>query len=320
MVDHPSSDVVHPTQEENGAYQQFVSTQMTALLGGTPQRPTTLWHYTSGENLINIVRSGELWSTQVSCLNDQLELRYAQSLLLRALFDLRAERQLSEDETFFVDLGIERLNEERTNTSEWFVACFSRRDDDLSQWRAYGLGEGGYSIGFSVDEMIVRGGPDQAYVAPVCYDVTRHEAAAKSVAAASLSFFIDGLTRRKEQREAWAEAFLLAWGDAITYLAPVIKHPSFASEEEFRIVRRLRDEDFPNMTFRQKQTLMARHLPLKFSQRDGDSKLLPLTHVRVGPSRNRHVSRISVADLLRTYKYPLSSIQILETTVPFQTV
>lgn len=112
--------------------------------------------------------------------------------------------------------------------------------------------------------MIARGGPDQAYVAPVCYEVARHETAAQSVAGASLAFFIDGLSRRKGKREEWAEAFLLTWGDTITYLAPIIKHPSFAGEEEFRIVRRLRDEDFPNMTFRQKQTLMARHLPLKF--------------------------------------------------------
>jgi hypothetical protein len=192
MADQPNSDDIRPTQQEYQGYQQFVMNQVTELLSGTPDKPPTLWHYTSGENLINIIKSGELWSTQVSCLNDQLELRYAQSLLLKALIDLRAERKLSEDETFFVDLGIERLNEERTNASEWFVACFSRRDDDLSQWRAYGLGEGGYSIGFSYSEMIARGGPDQAYVAPVCYEVARHEVTARSVAAASwLSFSMD---------------------------------------------------------------------------------------------------------------------------------
>lgn len=320
MAETTSADDLLPSQNELQVYRQFVSTQMTHLLSGTPERPATLWHYTTGDNLINIIGSGELWSTQVSCLNDQLELRYAQSLLHRALIDLKAARNLSEDETYFVDLGIERLNEERTNVSEWFVACFSKRDDDLSQWRAYGLGEGGYSLGFNVNELIARGGPDQAYVAPVCYELARHEAAAQSVAAASLAFFMDGLARRKGKRDAWAEAFLLSWGEVITYLAPVIKHPSFAAEEEYRIVRRLRNEDFPNMKHRQKQTLMARHLPLKFTLPNGVPKLLPLTHVRVGPSRNRHVSQISVADLLRTHQYSLSTVEISQTAVPFQTV
>ena len=290
MADPTNGDDPRPSQNELQGYRQFVSTQMTHLLSGTPERPATLWHYTTGDNLI-IISSGELWSTQVSCLNDQLELRYAQSLLHKALIDMKAARKLSEDETYFVDLGIERLNEERTIASEWFVACFSKRDDDLSQWRAYGLGEGGYSIGFSVNELIARCGPDQAYVAPVCYEVGRQETAAQNVAAASLAFFIDGLSRRKGKRDVWAEAFLLSWGDVITYLAPVIKHPSFAGEEEYRIVRRLRDEDFPNMKFRQKQTLMARHLPLKISLPNGAPNLLPLTHVRVGPSLVTAMSR-----------------------------
>ena len=35
-----------------------------------------LYHYTTGTALIQIVKSGELWSTQLSCLNDVTELRY----------------------------------------------------------------------------------------------------------------------------------------------------------------------------------------------------------------------------------------------------
>lgn len=40
-----------------------------------PQGP--LYHYTSGEHLMRIVESGELWSTQAACMNDSKELIYA---------------------------------------------------------------------------------------------------------------------------------------------------------------------------------------------------------------------------------------------------
>ena len=39
--------------------------------------PRSLYHYTTGENLINIITSGELWATHVACLNDATEIRYA---------------------------------------------------------------------------------------------------------------------------------------------------------------------------------------------------------------------------------------------------
>ena len=36
-----------------------------------------LYHYTTGDNFIKIIKSGELWSTQAACLNDTTELIYA---------------------------------------------------------------------------------------------------------------------------------------------------------------------------------------------------------------------------------------------------
>jgi hypothetical protein len=36
-----------------------------------------LWHYTSGSSLTKIIESGELWSTQVACLNSFLISRAA---------------------------------------------------------------------------------------------------------------------------------------------------------------------------------------------------------------------------------------------------
>jgi hypothetical protein len=38
--------------------------------------PGPIYHYTTGDNLIRIIDSGELWSTQAACMNDTKELIY----------------------------------------------------------------------------------------------------------------------------------------------------------------------------------------------------------------------------------------------------
>jgi hypothetical protein len=41
-----------------------------------------LYHYTTGTGLIEIIKSAELWSTQLSCLNDASEFLYPTGMVL----------------------------------------------------------------------------------------------------------------------------------------------------------------------------------------------------------------------------------------------
>src|SRR5439155_16315344 len=138
---------------------------------------------------------------------------------------------------------------------------------------------------------------------------------------ATISFYKKGLDERGNvDRRAWAASFLQAWAEAITYIAPSIKHPAFAAEKEWRLLRRLQLMDLPRMKFRQRQSMLARHLPvaLRILGSPTESKLLPIVGVRVGPSRHKEISQVGVADLLRATGYPVSvytNVSISE--VPF---
>jgi hypothetical protein len=71
--------------EDRVEYVKFVDEQTKILgsLGFAPEQ--TLWHYTNGAGLLGIIESGTLHATQVACLNDSSEIRYASKLLLDAL-------------------------------------------------------------------------------------------------------------------------------------------------------------------------------------------------------------------------------------------
>ena len=112
-----------------------------------PDPEKIVWHYTSGPGLISIIESGTLYSTQVSCLNDATEIRYAASKLREALSSMLPGMKTEDPTTKFLERYIELLHDNDAVPNNvalpYFVSCFSTLEDDLSQWRSYSGGENG---------------------------------------------------------------------------------------------------------------------------------------------------------------------------------
>jgi Protein of unknown function (DUF2971) len=216
-------------------------------------------------------------------VNDQTELRYATHLYKRAVQEYAAHHALSADERYLYEAIEQRLSNENA-ASPWFITCFTELPDDLSQWRAYGGGEGGYAIGFRSSDLNTHGVRDRAFLVNVSYDPGAHERMASAVADATFKFYRSGLSQRPGQQSAWTTEFLTQWGEAITFLAPVIKHPGFYAEREWRMVRQLRHEEQRKLEFTQKASLLARHLPLTFCAENVDPPNLPIEAIYVGPT------------------------------------
>ena len=307
------SDDVIPA--ENDAYVRFVFDLIKQHLSGTP--PDVLWHYTSGAALIDIIKSGSLFATQIACVNDATEIRYSVEKL-RAAFARRRLNATNPDEVALVDHVLGNISTETVN-SEWFVICFSKRRDDLSQWRAYSGGENGFAIGVDAHALLSSIKRDGFYLGPVNYDERTHSHVVDQIAAATITFYLRGLALPGRTRAGWMQSFLTAWAVHIGHIAPVIKNPAFKDEEEWRIFHPLQPADTPNMVYRQKRTLMSRHLPVRLFKAavPDEPKLMPITGVMVGPSRHKNITRVSVGDLMRTQGYG-ASISVSMSDIPFQ--
>jgi hypothetical protein len=86
--------------------------------------PDELWHYTTADGLIGILKSGHIWSTQVACLNDTLEQLYFGNLVHDAVKIRRAQNTNTDLEPLYrmADLG---LATREFSAHGQFVACFS---------------------------------------------------------------------------------------------------------------------------------------------------------------------------------------------------
>jgi hypothetical protein len=303
------------TNAEKASYDRFVREEL-ARLSRKPQ--DVLWHYTSGDALIKIIESRSVWLTQISCLNDYSEMRYSIALLRQAFQTRRANTTPSPDEQYLYERIDAGLAVDVVPSSEWFVFCLSERADDLSQWRAYAGGEGGYSIGFYSQPLLTYGAlPDGHFLAPVTYSRTAHAALTNAIVTATLAFFNAGLgTGTKGTREQWVNDFLPAWSEALAWFIPVLKDDAFEAEREWRIVHRLAPDELTRMKYIQRRMMMSRHLPIEFPAVSTGKALLPIAQIIVGPSRFKPISRVSVDTLLLTHGY--TTRNVTESRLPFQ--
>jgi hypothetical protein len=279
-----------------------------------------LWHYTGGSGLLGILSTQSVYSTQVSCLSDSSEIRYASFVFREALSRLGQKQVPGSLDTAFLTTALNYFADDPTSPNHvdlpHFVACFSENRDDLSQWRAYGGGENGYALGFKAKDLSRV--PTCLLARVTYYKEEEHGYFIDEVAEATVKFFREGLQRYgTDTVDQWTGEFLNKWDLAITHVAPLIKHAAYKSECECRLSKALMVNELQEIRFQQKNTMLTRHLPLH-PQYEGQPSpyRLPISEIIVGPCRHPHVSRISVGTLLQQCGYDPNIVRVSE--IPFQ--
>lgn len=281
-------------------------------------RPLTdvVWHYTDANGLIGILEKGEIYFTQIACLNDSQEQAYFGNVVLDLV---RAKLATNTDATLEPLLKTAEIGLAERDFASYgrFVACFSEQQDDLNQWRGYGGGECGYAIGFRTQELFdaIHARRPDALLVPMSYSKAKHDSFAADIITCAEAFYRRGIARGITDLAGWSKALLTVLGLELDVFASVLKHPSFAHENERRIVLKFQDTDVPNLIFRQKRTLLARMLPID-AKNFATPPRLPIADVWVGPGPAQRVSVVGVGDLLLKHGY--TGIKVERSAVPYR--
>jgi Protein of unknown function (DUF2971) len=305
------------TLEENEKYRRFVSDVAREMGAFEFGGDDIIWHYTNGAGFLGILQSSTLFASQVSCLNDTTETKYATDLYKKAVTELIQERSSDQDAVEFLNEVLGYVKEEPDSpthgTSKFFVTCFSGDEDELTQWDRYSK-PNGYAIGFYI-RGLWREATSQIH--RVTYDPVKQAAAAKKIATATLDFYREGLVgNRLDNPVEWGKLFFAAWDEWVYKLAPLAKDKKWQSENEFRLVHELKVSEFSNVRFAQKPKMMARYLaldtPAWVKRR---SHLLPIAKVWIGPGNHPAFTKISVQLLLEQMGYPAIPVETTKCTI-----
>jgi hypothetical protein len=291
--------------------------------------PPILYHYTDAAGLKGIVESGVLRATHVAFMNDASEYLHAASLLFE---HVKIEKTRRTDPLQLSVLAeMEKWIEGRRpeGVAPYFVTCFSAQENSLNQWRAYGRGEGGFSIGFDgpmLSSQVLKHATS-FFLAPAIYDRDMQAQLIQTFLAWVLDEYPRLATRhagpkQDEHRSAWTHMML--WMAAS--VAPMMKNPAFFEEQEWRLIYLLDSQ--ARVRFLPQLTRLVPFVELKLGipQSGTPAQIallgrnlpdrLPIRVLWSGPGRATAISLLAGRTLLEQFGYV--GVSLFASQIPYR--
>lgn len=268
-----------------------------------------LYHYTSPSGFEGIVSSGKFRGTHIAYMNDFSEYQDGLSIAVQAAQGI-LDSGVSSIVRRYLEILISELQGLRPKDYHpFFIGCFSSKEDDLSQWRAYSK-LSGFSIGFSAAQLqaqlaamaprFVHLGLMPPVLLPVLYDRSTKVTLAKE--------FLVNMSSILEKRAASSphavEELIREWVDTTHVVGalfiPIMKSEKFTDEAEHRLIYLPSSDAEIRFLAKEKSLSGYVDLPITANER------LPLLKVWVGPSDLRDLNELAAIAMLRRFGYPAS--------------
>jgi len=279
---------------------------LAQLLSGIPSRP--IFHYTSQQGLLGVLKDKALWATNILYLNDAAEFQYTLDLVESRLKERDWGPTLG-DVSQFCENVINWLKGSMKYPS-LFVASFSERGDLLSQWRAYCTEGIGFSIGFTYDQLkpaIAKEHPN-ARILQCVYEKEKQLEIVDELITRAVSQI--NKKHLKDSSEVIASLLMFE----ISNLAPAFKHPAFEEEQEWRIVIGPGVSPWHDVSFRPGKSMLIPYCNFSLC---GESDLLLIQKIYAGPNPHGLLSGLSaINSLTRHNAHSVEGVQ--QSSIPFR--
>lgn len=292
----------------------------------------SLWHYTSADGLMGIVRDkpGEhkklhFWFSRSDCLNDTSEGTHILSLFREVCSELHKKNDISQPfyeaikdveipDSQFINYPIPPsegfIHESVLDVAPChaYICSFSMKEDSLDMWRYYSKGNGGYALkcyaglfadreeyefsDFEADAMFCS---IRSY--KVIYDNEEKKRILRSIITDTHSAYSNAEDKEDDKCEA-ANAFIQR---ALQIFQFQFKHECYSSEQEYRFVifvpyvkPEMLQNELPSIRFRNSNGALIPYIDLTLC--DGDTFL---EEVKISPYIESESVLATTSDYLR---------------------
>jgi len=237
--------------------------------------------------MLGIVGSGILRVSDIRYMNDSAELRHTLDLMVNHV----TQRIVSgTDNHGLLNHLLEWLSHRVADGPMLFGASFRANGNLLSQWRGYSVHGKGVSLGFNPGFLVGCAKRQNFQVARCIYESARQEELIQKIVDAIIALAKD--TDPGNGGTGWDSIFEKIEGDVLR-IAAVLKHPSFAEEQEWRLVSPvIRSGGSEPVYFREGTSMLVPYYAFDLSRED--SEQIRLDHVYLGPTGYSELSMKSI--------------------------
>jgi hypothetical protein len=266
--------------------------------------PAKLYHYTSQQGLLGILKSNTLWATEIRYLNDASEYIYGTDLI-KSIITERSSKAKGDEKEFF-----DILDETADVLSEFhfFVVSLSEKGDLLSQWRGYTHDGNGFSVGFDFVGLEKVADQTKDFQLVKClYDPVEQKTAVNKILDNILTDWHRKKTAGPVKLEVGGKpaSFTIApplyFKILCNFIAPAFKHPEFAEEAEWRLVAVFKD--VKKFKLRPGKSMLIPYTEVDLRLGKSDKHAIPLVEIFVSPCPHPELARESAKSLLDTYDF-----------------
>jgi hypothetical protein len=259
------------------------------------QPPELVFHYTTIEGAYGILTSDAIWMTKARYLSDTSELEIAIVTFREMLNELALQARPPDEKELLqaVHDGLDSFA-----ASNICVTSFCEHGDLLSQWRWYGEGGRGVSVG--VASAVLRGlASGEINLWKCVYDVRAHRELLNALVDRLLDAYRTERQRGGGKVENEPKRILLErFFASFLQIAPIIKNPHFAEEREWRLVSRPIDPDDKAYGVCLTGDRIIERYELRFP-RDEDGVCRAIGRIVIGPSKDPELIGEAIGVLCR---------------------
>ncbi len=284
--------------------------------------PPVIYHYTDDVGLRGILKTGQLWLTDIFNLNDPSEMKYGFSHALRIL-NSKAANGPPESKIFAKQLEDFALSERIERTGFYFICSFSSCGNDLCQWRAYADNGRGYALGFDTKALRSvftqeRGSRIPNYPFHLTYD--KAHLGEIQLMIIEKVFGLISLPRGRKLESAARDAYmhwLSTWFMVYALRAALcFKHKAYQNEKEYRFLQIHPATTPPKFELRARPHELVKYR--EFDWRSGASGALK--KIVVGPAADHEKAHRFAKECLRLWQGDAETVEITHSKIPYRAV
>lgn len=244
------------------------------------------------------------------CLNDSMEFTYAVEIARPLALEM-INNCTDEQEKNGYRMISSLLEERNIGQFRSYIVSFSEEGDLLSQWRGYTRAGDGYAIEFNPDilEQLIRTNileNKEFYLAKCRYVLNEQKKIVEEVLENARKISKTEVEAGIPIYAAIVKNFLIPF----LFIAPLIKHPTFKQEQEWRLIAFLADAT-NILQFKPGKSMLIPYISFKF-----DETGLPFNKIILGPNPHPELNRRVVLELLD--KYGATNAVCTSSSIPYR--